>query len=108
MIAARNCMTNALGALLRDQPLSPAKVSLAWRTAVGDAVARVTQVALDPDGALTVTTADPQWTRELYRSRPLIAARLNRLLGDGVVKRLEISSRTALKESKSHARVGHR
>ena len=108
MIAAGRCTTAALGALLRDQPLSPGKVSLAWSAAVGNAVDRVTNVALDPEGALTVTAADSHWARELHRSRPLITARLNRLLGDGVVTRIEISSRTALKESKSHARVRHR
>ena len=109
MIAAGRCTTAALGALLRDQPLSPGKVSLAWSAAVGHAVDRATNVALGPEGALTVTIADPHWARELHRSRPLIGARLNQLLGDGVVTRIEIglSSRTA-KESKSHARVGHR
>jgi predicted nucleic acid-binding Zn ribbon protein len=107
MIAARHCTTAALGALLRDQPLSPGKVSLAWRIAVGDAIDRVTHVALDPDGALTVTAADPQWARELRRSIPLIKTRLNRMLGD-VVTRMEVSGRTTREEKQSHARVGHR
>ena len=108
MIAARHCTTAALGALLRDQPLSPGKVSLAWRIAVGDAIDRVTHVALDPDGALAVTAADPQWARELRRSIPLIKTRLNRMLGDGVVTRMEVSGRTTREEKQSHARVGHR
>ena len=95
-------MTTALGALLRDQPLSPGKVSLAWSAAVGHALARVTHAALDAQGALTVT-ADPYWARELHRSRPLIAARLSRLLGDGVVKRIEISSH-GLRPGRDHAR----
>ena len=38
----------ALATLLRDQPLSPGKVSLALRAVVGGAVASVTTVALDP------------------------------------------------------------
>ena len=96
MTAAGSCTTAALGMLLRDQPLSPGKVSLAWSAAVGRTIDRFTSVALGPDGALTVTTANSNWSRALHRSRPLIASRLNRLLGDDVVKRMEISSRTAL------------
>ena len=108
MVAAGRCSTTALRALLRDQPASPGKVSLAWSAAVGRAVARATHAVLNADGVLSVTAADPQWARELHRSRPLIGARLNRLLGDDAVKRIEISSRTAREERKSHARVRHR
>ena len=95
---------------MRGQPLSPGKVSLAWSAAVGPAVHRVTTVELEPEGTLKVNAADPNWVRELYRSRPLVAARLNRLLGDGVVTRIEIgtSSRVTAEERQSHARVGHR
>ncbi len=110
MMPAGRCATAALGILLRDQPLSPGKVSLAWRTAVGDAVARVTQVALDSGGVLAVHTADDHLTRELYRARPLITNRLKRLLGEDIVARFEIrtSSGTPAEERHSHARVGHR
>ena len=108
MIAAGRCTTAALGMLLRDQPLSAGKVSLAWNAAVGSAVDRVTTVALDAAGALSVTAVDSNWARELHRSRPLIAARLNQLLGDGVVTRIQISSGTAREERRPHARVGHR
>ena len=94
MIAAGRCTADALRTLLRDQPMTPGKVSLAWRVSVGLAVDRVTSVALDPEGALSVNATDPHWARELHRSRPLIAARLSRLLGDGAVKRIEITSRT--------------
>lgn len=90
MKAAGRCATPALAALLRGQPLSPGKVSLAWRAAVGPAVARATDVALGPGGALAVTVADPHWARELHRSRPLIAGRLEQLLGAGVVTRIEV------------------
>ena len=108
MVAAGRCSTTVLRALLRDQPMSPGKVSLAWSAAVGRAVHRATRVALDADGVLSVTAAGPHWTRELHRSRPLIEARLNRLLGDGAVTRIEIASRTAREERESHARVRHR
>lgn len=94
MIAARHCTADALARLLRGQPLSHGKVSLAWRTAAGPAVARVTSAALGPDGVLAVTAADAHWTRELRRSQRLLTTRLNRLLGDGVVTRIDVSSRT--------------
>ena len=108
MVAAGRCSTTALRALLRGQPMSSGKVSLAWSAAVGRAVHRATRIALDAAGVLSVTAADPHWSRELHRSRPLIEARLNRLLGDGVVERIEISSRTAREEREPHARVRHR
>ena len=110
MTPAGRYATGALGALLRDQPLSPGKVSLAWRAAVGPAVHRATTVDIDPEGTLSVSAADRQWARELHRCRPLVAARLDRLLGDGVVTRIEIrtSSRVTAEEGRSHARVGHR
>ncbi len=108
MIVAGRCTTAALGMLLRDQPLSPGKVSLAWSVAVGRDIGRFTSVALGPDGALTVTAANDDWAGEIRGSRPVIAARLKRLLGDGVVKRIDISSLTAPEERSFHARVGHR
>ena len=110
MTAAGRCAPAALAVLLRDQPLTAGKVALAWNASVGQAVGRATTVALGPEGTLTVTVADPHWVRELRRSRPLLAPRLNRLLGAGVVTRIEIglSSRTAAEERQSHAGVGHR
>lgn len=101
MIAAGRCTTAALEMLLRGQPLSPGKISLAWRATVGRAVARVTHVALDAENTLTVTAADRHWARELNRSRPLITARMNQLLGDGAVTRIDVSSRTTPKESRT-------
>ena len=74
--------TGALATLLRDQPLSPGKVSFAWSAAVGDTVARVTTVTLDPEGGWAVTAADGYSARELHHSHLL-----NRLLGDSVVNR---------------------
>ena len=47
---------------------------------MGRAVAGVTTVALDSEGGLAVVAADQHWVRELHRSRPVIAARLNQLL----------------------------
>jgi len=85
----------ALAALLERQPLSPAKVDFAWRVAVGPAVARATQVALDTEGVLVVTTTDRHWTREVESARPLVLARLARLLGPNVVSRIVVRGPSA-------------
>jgi predicted nucleic acid-binding Zn ribbon protein len=85
----------ALAALLERQPLSPAKVDFAWRVAVGPAVARATHVALDTEGALVVTTTDRHWTREVESARPLVLARLARLLGPNVVSRIVVRGPSA-------------
>ena len=86
-------MTSALQALLRDQPLSSGKVSLAWSAAVGRTIDRVTSVSLGSAGTLTVCAADRHWAREVGRSAALIRSRVNQLLGDGVVTRLAVTTR---------------
>lgn len=93
MIAAQHCVASALQALLRNQPLSKGKVCLAWSAAVGRTIDRVTTASLGPDGTLTISADDRHWAREVGRSSALITSRVNRLLGDGVVKRIEVTSR---------------
>ena len=92
MIAVQHCVTSALQSLLRDQPLSKGKVSLAWSAAVGRTIDRVTSVSLGPDGTLNVRANDRHWAREVRRSTALIAMRVNRLLGDGIVKRIAVTT----------------
>ena len=93
MIAVQHCVTSALRTLLRDQPLSTGKVSLVWSAAVGRTIDRVTNVSLGPDGTLTVCADDRHWAREVRRSTTLIANRVNRLLGDDIVKRIAVTTR---------------
>lgn len=85
MIAVQRVLPGALIELVRGQPTSPAKVDFAWRTSVGPAIARASQVALGEAGVLTVTVVDARWRREIEHSLPLVRARLERLLGDAVV-----------------------
>jgi predicted nucleic acid-binding Zn ribbon protein len=89
MIPVHQVLPDMLGEIVRRQPLSPAKVDFAWRTAVGTAVARVSTARLDRDGTLRVTVEDDRWRREINRSRSLIQARLERLLGPDL-QRIEI------------------
>jgi hypothetical protein len=42
---------------------------------------------------LRVKAVDPQWQREVKRSASLIRTRLDALLGDGVITRIDTSSR---------------
>ncbi len=92
MIAAQHCVTAALRTLLRDQPLSKGKVSLAWSAAVGRTIDRVTRVSLGKDHTLRVRADDRHWAREVGRSTALITSRLNQLLGDGTVTRIDVTT----------------
>jgi hypothetical protein len=82
----------ALLSILRHAPLSPGKVSFAWRTAVGPAIDRVTAVRLEQP-VLLVDVSGPQWSREIHRSSPVILRRLEAFLGPGIVERLEVRIR---------------
>lgn len=82
-------MPEALAEVLRKAPLSPEKVAFAWRTAVGPAVDRVTAVRLDGH-VLRVRTDSAHWRREVEHSAGLIRARMEALLGEGVVRTLDV------------------
>jgi hypothetical protein len=84
-------MPDALAVMLRKAPLTPEKVAFAWRTAVGPGVNRVTAIELKGT-TLCVRVKDPAWQREIERSAGLIRARLGVLLGEGVVRGLDVTS----------------
>jgi hypothetical protein len=83
-------MPEALAAVLRRAPLTPEKVAFSWRTAVGPAVDKVTSVELR-HGVLRVRAKDAVWQREIERSAALIRSRLDSLLGQGVVRYIEVA-----------------
>ena len=83
-------MPGALAAILRKAPLTPEKVAFAWRTAVGPAVDRVTTIVL-AGKVLQVRAKDAAWQREVERSAGLIRARLDALLGEGVVRGIDVT-----------------
>ena len=84
-------MPSALAVILRNAPLTPEKVALAWRAAVGPAVDKATSVELQ-DEVLRVRAKDAAWRREVERSSPLILARLQTLLGKDVVRFIDVKS----------------
>jgi hypothetical protein len=79
-----------LPALLRNQPLTPEKVQFGWRVSVGPAIARATRVRLA--GATLVVNGEPQWLKEIERSQALIVRRLQRVLGESVVRTLSCAA----------------
>ena len=82
-------MPEALAEILRKAPLNDEKVAFAWRAAVGPAMDRGTSIALRGP-VLHVSVTDPAWCREVERSAPLIRARLDSLLGAGVVRSIKV------------------
>jgi Dna[CI] antecedent, DciA len=87
-----SALPGALAELLRDAPLSPGKVSFAWRAAVGPAMERKAAVRLE-SGTLIVDAANRAWAREIRRSSSLILHRLQTLLGEQTVTAIEVRER---------------
>ncbi len=86
----QHAVPTVLAEILRRAPLSPEKVSFAWRTAVGPSFARVSAARLSEDGVIEVQCGDEHWRREIRRSAPLIKERLAALLGDDVVRHVKV------------------
>jgi hypothetical protein len=91
MIPVYRLMPEGLATILRKAPLTSEKVAFAWRSAVGAAVDKVTTIALH-DGVLHVRAKDAIWRREVERSAGVIRARLDTLLGEGVVRYVRVDN----------------
>jgi predicted nucleic acid-binding Zn ribbon protein len=87
-----SALPGALAELLRGAPLSPGKVTFAWRAVVGPAMERETSVRLEGT-TLIVDAATRQWAQEVRRSSAIIMYRLGTLLGSDVVKGLTVRER---------------
>ena len=90
MIPVHQIMPQALAVVLREAPLTSDKIAFAWRTAVGPAVERVTTIELKGQ-ILHVQTRDAAWRREIERSAGIVCRKLKTLLGDDVVRGLEVT-----------------
>ena len=90
MIPVHRFIPEALAEILRKAPLTDDKVAFAWRSSVGPAIDRGTTVALR-EGVLQVTAREAAWGREVERSEALIRARLDSLLGRGVVRVIAVN-----------------
>lgn len=87
-----SAVPGALAELLRAAPLSPGKVSFAWRAAVGPAVERETSVRLEGT-TLIVDAATRQWAQEVRRASSTILRRMHTLLGPDAVRTLEVRTK---------------
>ena len=79
----------ALATILRKAPLTDDKVAFAWRTAVGPALDKATTIELR-NGVLHVQAKDDAWRREVERSAAVVRARLDSLLGKGIVRTIQV------------------
>lgn len=89
MRPASSILASVLPTLLERTPLTAEKTEFAWRTVVGDAVARATRVNLS-NGVLWVAADDQRWLREVNLARESILARLNALLGAETVRVIKV------------------
>jgi len=89
---ASEILTGVLAEVIKKAPLSPEKVALAWRLAVGPAVGKATTVTLDGQGVLHVRATTPAWIAAVRKSTSLIHHRMNDLLGEGTVKTVRFDS----------------
>ena len=92
MQSLTSALPGALAELLRGTPLSPGKVSFAWRAAVGPALGRETDVRLEK-GTLIVEAGSAQWVKEVRRSSTIILKRLQTLLGPEAVTAISVRER---------------
>jgi hypothetical protein len=92
VIPVRQVVPGAVAEIIRKAPLSPEKVEFAWRSVVGPAISQATSVNWGDDRILRVKTKDAAWQREVERSASLIRSRLDSLLGERVVRYIEVKS----------------
>lgn len=98
-------MPAALAPAIRQAPLTPEKVTFAWRAASGAAIARATDVRLGDDGVLSVQASDPQWAKEVHRLRHDLVRQLEPWLGSGVVTKIEIAGGAARRPRRTSLRA---
>ena len=89
MLPVRQVMPDAVAEIIRKAPLTPEKVAFAWRSVVGPAINHATSVEWN-NGVLRVKAKDAAWQREVERSAALIRSRLDGLLGERVVRYIEV------------------
>jgi predicted nucleic acid-binding Zn ribbon protein len=86
---------SAVRMILQKGPMSPGKLRLAWRVAVGFAIDRATTVNLLDNGIVEVTAENLTWRREVKRSQAMILSRLQDLVGQTAVTKIKIVTRPA-------------
>jgi hypothetical protein len=90
MKSVQSVVTPVVAEILRRQPSSPGRTTLAWLMVVGPGLARVTSVALEGT-TLRVSATDDRWLKEISRARATIIPKLQQLLGADQITRLTTS-----------------
>ncbi len=90
MVPVKQVSSAALAAVLRRQPICPAKLRFAWELAAGRPMGRAAEPALGPEGVFVLQVTDAHWAREIARARPVLLERLRALLGPDSVVRLDV------------------
>ena len=80
---------SVLAEVIRRQPASEGRTTIAWQIAVGAKLARATSVRLT-DRVLTVSASDSRWVTEIEAAREIVLRRLQELLGSDAVARIRI------------------
>ena len=94
MVPVSDVLPTALAELLRRAPLTQEKVAFAWRQAAGASLDRVTMVELHND-VLRVRARDANWKREIERALPVLRPRLETILGEKTIRRIEVTIASA-------------
>ena len=89
MVPLQNFATGVVADVIRRQPPSRERTSLAWQLSVGPALARSTTVELH-EGVLSVRPRDARWAPEVARATDTILPRVQHLLGPSAVTRIQI------------------
>jgi predicted nucleic acid-binding Zn ribbon protein len=78
-------------ALERSAPRTPlAAVQLAWRDAVGEAIAAEAEPVAEQDGVLTIRCRSSTWAQELSLMETEVLRRLAEALGDSAPRGLKV------------------
>lgn len=91
MIPLQQFIPAVLAEIVRNQPPSAARTAFAWQLAVGQALARATNVDLQ-EGTLLVRARDARWAQEIRRAADTILPRMQQLLGPSAVTRIELAA----------------
>jgi hypothetical protein len=91
--ATSSLALSSLRHLLARQPLTPAKAVFAWRLVAGPAMGRAAAASF-ADGRLLLRVASPAWRREIDRAAPFLKERLADLLGQHVVRWIDVTELT--------------
>ena len=87
-------MADLLGEVVSDQGwderLAAQRVFTDWAGIVGPEVAQHSEVIAFDDGVVEVRTDSTAWATQLRMLAPRIVAKLNELLGDGSVLRIDV------------------